>query len=132
MSGCPSVPYLIMVPRELFGRVTPFAKPLGALSFPTTKSCQPHNLVDWFYDASRWSLNVLCTPRPLVSKQCVHYPVSSTPHKFPRNVKNVHVYEMFDVHPLRMLCFHREGCCTFKSLASVHFSIFSRCQLYPP
>ena len=32
----------------IFGRVTPFAKPLGALSFPTTKSRQPHNLVDWF------------------------------------------------------------------------------------
>ena len=45
------------------------------------------------------------------------------PINFPETLENVHVYEMFDVHPLRMLCFHREHYCTFKSVAIVHFSI---------
>ena len=45
------------------------------------------------------------------------------PINFPETLKKVHVYEMFDVHPLRMLYFHREHCGTFKSVAIVHFSI---------
>ena len=133
MSGCPSVPYLIMVPSGIIWSCYPFCQaPRRTLLSnhkepPTTQPCR---LVSMMLRVGPLMSYVLLGRLCPSSVFTTLFPLP--PINFPETLKNVHVYEMFDVHPLRMLCFHREGCCTFKSLASVHFSIFSRCQLYPP